>query len=319
MKNKIVESITKKIKTPDLIELLTDQLTFSELQSLLLKTIELKVKTRSLNDLLKDYQSGRFVKPSDVNPLIHRKLELAIFSLLPDNFEIIDLSPLAPLGTSSLLTTVHQNNVISTIRNTEVAADTTNILALECAVRRKDLYKADPKSFEKTKLCSGQRLTRAQSFEGEYFSAHFCVVALCTAGRDEGNTKFEIESLNEHIGFYIKIFDQLIDRKEIKNICVKFFNYEGYDNSGMQKKIQSHFDSRKDIYFRTEENSEFGKGYYSRLRFAISVINQNNQEFDYVDGGFVDWTSRLLNSKKERLLTSGVGTDYILRTIKMNA
>ena len=49
----------------------------------------------------------------------------------------------------------------------------------------------------------------------------------------------------------------------------------------------------------------------------ISVINQNNQEFDYIDGGFTDWTSKLLSNKKERLLTSGIGTDFLLRTIKI--
>jgi hypothetical protein len=49
----------------------------------------------------------------------------------------------------------------------------------------------------------------------------------------------------------------------------------------------------------------------------ISVVNKSNMEFDYIDGGFADWTSKLLNNKKERLLTSGIGTDFLLRTIKI--
>jgi hypothetical protein len=317
MKDKIIKGITEKIKNPNLIETLVNELTFSELQSVLLKTMELKVRKRNPGDLLNDYQSNRFVNPSDINPVIHRKLELGIFSLLPENFEIIDLSGLTPLGTSSILTTVHQNNIVSTLRNTEVAADTTNILALECALRRKIQYQNGPKNIQKTKLCSGQRLMRAQSFEGEYFSAHFCVVALCTAGKDEGNSKFEIESLNEHIAFYINVFDQLIDEKEIKNICVKLFEYEEFDNTELNKKIENQIASRKNVLFRIDDKSKFGKGYYSRLRFAISVTNRKGREFDYVDGGFTDWTSKLLNNKKERLLTSGIGTDYLLRTIKL--
>ena len=81
MANKIIEGITKKVKIPNLIESLVNQLTFSELQSLLLKTIELKVKTKTLSEILKDYQSNKFTKPSDINPIIHRKLELKIFCM----------------------------------------------------------------------------------------------------------------------------------------------------------------------------------------------------------------------------------------------
>ncbi|NQU86402.1 MAG: hypothetical protein HQ541_11630 [Mariniphaga sp.] len=167
MKQKIIDGIIKKTGIPDLIDVLVDRLSFSELQSLLLKIFELKTKKKSSNDILSEYQSNRFVKPSDINPVILRNLELKIFSLLPSDFELIELSPLTPIGTASVLTTTHQNNVISTIRNTEVAADTTNILALECAKRRKEWLTS-----KTVKLCSSQRLTRGQPFEDKNFSAH---------------------------------------------------------------------------------------------------------------------------------------------------
>jgi len=31
------------------------------------------------------------------------------------------------------------------------------------------------------------------------------------------------------------------------------------------------------------------------------------------DGGFTDWTARLLQDKKERLMTSGIGTEFVCR------
>jgi hypothetical protein len=315
MKNRIIERITNKLKIPNLIELL-EHLSLSEIQSLFLKIVESKVKTKSPDKILNEYQSNRFVQPSDISPIVRRTLDLHIFSLLPPDFELIDLSPLTPLGTASVLTTVHQNNIVSTIRNTEVAADTTNILALECALRRKKLLQKDPKSTKRVKLCSSQRLTRAQSFEGKYFSAHFCVIALCTAGKDEGNDRFESETLIEHIDFYIRVLDQLADKDEINIMNIKLFEYEGYDNASLFKKIENQYALRQDICIKTEKNSGFGKGYYRRLRFGISVINRDKEEFDYIDGGFVDWTGTLLNNKKERLLTSGIGTDFLLRTIK---
>jgi hypothetical protein len=317
MNSKIIGRITGKVGFPNLIDSIVHHISFGELQSLLLKIFELKIRKKEVNDILSEYQSNRFVKPSDINPVTHRKLELAVFSLLPEGFELLDLSPLTPLGTSSVITTVHQNNIISTIRNLEVAADTTNILALECALRRKDIYHKKPKDSGRVKFCASQRLTRGQPFEGKNFSAHFCIIAMCSAGKDEGNNRFEAESLEEHITFYINIIDQLIDKKEIKSIIIKLFEYNGSDNTDLFGIIESKFASRLDITIKIEKNSDFGKGYYLGLRFAIGVVDQNNNEYDYIDGGFTDWTARLLNNRKERLLTSGIGTDYMLRTIKM--
>lgn len=109
----------------------------------------------------------------------------------------------------------------------------------------------------------------------------------------------------------------MIDDSEVKNINLKFFDYGDYDNKAIIENIKRKVISRKKIDLKIEKNSSFGKNYYLRLRFMISVINHKNQEFDYVDGGFTDWTSKLLNNKKERLLTSGIGTDFLLRTIKI--
>ena len=314
MSQKIINGILKKVQIPDLVELLVDRISFPELQSLLMKVFELKIPRKSSTELLNNFTSSRFAIPSDIDPVIHRKLELDVFSLLPPGFELIDLSPLTPLGTTSILTNVHQNNVVSTIRNMEVAADTTNILALECARRRRELLKSDAKSNQAVRLCASQRVTRGQAFDNENFSAHFNVIALCTAGRDRGNDSFEISSLKEHISFYISILDQLADSRQIKRIHIKFYTYGGSDNSRLIERIASGFDPGDIVALKTEEDSEFGRNYYTRLRFMISVVNRSNQEFDYIDGGFTDWTVRLLGNKKERLLTSGIGTDYLLRT-----
>jgi hypothetical protein len=319
MDDRIIECISNRIKVPNLIELLSEKLSFSDLQSLLMRLFDVKVRTKNQIDLLKEYDTNRFVKPSDIDPVSHRKLELGIFSLLPEEFIAIELSPLAPLGTSSVLTTVHQNNVISTIRNTEVAADTTNILALECAIRRKKLLKNDKNSVDRIRLCSSQTVTRGQPFENKAFSSSFNVVALCTAGKDEGNDKFEVEALTEHISYYLRIFDRLLDPGDIKNIRIKFFEYDDSSNINLVEKIKSLIDFRKEIIIESELNSKYGKGYYTRLRFMINIVNQSNKDFNYVDGGFTDWTSKLLNNKKERLLTSGIGTYLLLRTVRLQS
>ena len=317
MTNKIHDKIIKKLGIENLIELLVNRLSFGELHSLLLKIFELKIVKKNYSDILNEYQSNRFTKPSDIDPIIQKKLELNIFSLLPREFKLVELSPLAPLGTTSVLTNTHQNNVVSTIRNAEIAADNTNILALECAKRRIELFKKDKQNRQTIKLCSSQRLTRAQLFDNKNFSAHFNVIALCSAGKDEGNDNFEIFNIEEHIKFYIDILEKIIDKNEITIINIKFFNYEEFDNSSIIGRVKNQFNHLDYIKFKIENDSDFGKNYYTRLRFMISIVNQNNQEFDYIDGGFTDWTRKLLSNKKERLLTSGIGTDYLLRTVKI--
>jgi hypothetical protein len=49
-----------------------------------------------------------------------------------------------------------------------------------------------------------------------------------------------------------------------------------------------------------------GREYYQTMCFWI-----RSEDIHLVDGGFVDWTQRLLGDAKERLLVSGAGSDRI--------
>jgi hypothetical protein len=52
------------------------------------------------------------------------------------------------------------------------------------------------------------------------------------------------------------------------------------------------------------------QAYYAGATVAVSVAGR-----EVVEGGFVDWTQRLLGDRKERLLVSGIGLD-LLSTIE---
>jgi len=318
MKDNIIDKIVQKIRIPNFLEIMVNNLSFSELQSLLLRLFELKSQKISENMVLSRYKSDRFVQPSDIDPILHRKLELRVFSLLAEDFEIIDLSPLTPLGSVSVLTNLNQNNVISTIRNNELASDTTNVLTLECAKRREELLQKDAKNSDIIKLCSSQRVTRAQPFDNPLFSAHFNLIALCTSGRDTGSDIFEILSLQEHIHFYLRVLENLLNTPMLNGIKLKIFDYDNHRNTRIVAIIKNDMHRFKDVEVTIDQNSDFGKTYYQRLRFMISLVDQEQQEFDIIDGGFTDWTSGLLQNKKERLLTSGLGVDFLIRTIKMD-
>jgi len=56
-----------------------------------------------------------------------------------------------------------------------------------------------------------------------------------------------------------------------------------------------------------------GLSYYQGPCFHIKASNKEGQQFMLADGGFVDWTRVLLADKKERLMTSAIGTELLCR------
>lgn len=56
-----------------------------------------------------------------------------------------------------------------------------------------------------------------------------------------------------------------------------------------------------------------GLGYYTGLCFHVSPLAPDGMRYPVVDGGFTDWTARLLEDKKERLLTSGIGSEFVCK------
>ena len=57
-----------------------------------------------------------------------------------------------------------------------------------------------------------------------------------------------------------------------------------------------------------------GLGYYRSFALRISPKAPDGGSYPIVDGGFTDWTARLLSNRKERLLISGIGTEFVCKT-----
>jgi hypothetical protein len=56
-----------------------------------------------------------------------------------------------------------------------------------------------------------------------------------------------------------------------------------------------------------------GLGYYTGLCLRISPAAPDGVRYPVADGGFTGWTARLLQDNKERLLTSGIGSEFVCR------
>lgn len=59
-----------------------------------------------------------------------------------------------------------------------------------------------------------------------------------------------------------------------------------------------------------------GLGYYDGPCFHLKMKNDRGQTFMLADGGMIDWTKQLLCDKKERLLTSAIGSELICRMFR---
>ncbi len=307
MKEKIIERILRTARVPDVLEVLTQRLSQSDLQSLLLEVYRRRTHALTPRHLLQQYEQNRFVQPAAVNPKQLLDFDRFAYSLLPSSFEVLELSPVCPLGTSSVVAPVHQDNAVTTIRNTEVCSDSTNALALECARRRRG---SSPSEAD-TKLCASHRLLRPHLPDDPASFPHFRIFSLCTAGRDRGSYAFEVAALREHLEFYLRLLQsagQAGFRLSAVRTSMTVFDETRYPV--LKAEVLDEFShSYPNVEFMFNQEQKSGQGYYLGVRFQIYATDQASGEYFLVDGGFTDWTQQLLSNRKERLLISGMGSE----------
>lgn len=303
--SKIVKTILEKIGNDDLINELTTKLSQSDISTLLLALSKEITEKSTPNDLLSKYASNRFVKPSALNPIKLKQVELSMLEMAErSGFTPVLLSPASLLGSSSVIAKVDQNNVISAVRGVELISDSTNMLAIYLANGIKN--KMIDNSQSDVHLSAACRVTRGQQFKGANAVPHFGLFTLVSSGKDTGSYRFEKETMARQIEFYIRYFGEKLGQE------VKVFLYmrKGYtDSNGLMDRIYDHLSGRVASSQLITEREESDNRYYQGINFKISV-----NEVSVVDGGFVDWTQQLLGSKKERLLISGTGMDMQLAT-----
>ena len=314
MKGKLLARLEKETGVADLLGLLAKKISPADLQSLLLAVYAERAAGWSPADLLYQYQHDRFVKPSTTPAGTMRMFDQLAQALTDGKFEWLELSPVAPLGSCAAIATVHQDKVMATARNSEVVADSTNVLALEAAVRRRELLRKNPKSAQAIRLCASHRLVRAQPLPGPHFLSHFRLFCLCTAGRDEGNFAFEINALKEHLAFYLQLMSLDGSPFSFENRTVKVTAMEPRLAKVIENEV---FENLENIYpqvaFSLWPERQQAMNYYQKVCFQINAANADGLEMNLVDGGATDWTQKLLSSKKERCFTSAIGSELACR------
>jgi hypothetical protein len=197
--------------------------------------------------------------------------------------------------------------VLTTSRACEVAADPTNALALEASVRR---------VHDRTttvRLGALQRVVRAQLF-GAGAQAHFGLFGLVTAGRDEGDYRFERRALAEHLRFAVASLAAA--RLRYVQLALTPLSEAGEQiAAAVTGDLSGGQDSGTAAVIVLDHTRSTGRGYYRDLCFKVNAqtgSNTTGSKLEEIgDGGFTDWTQQLVASSKERLLISGVGVDRL--------
>jgi hypothetical protein len=315
MSDRIVERIVREAEVPELVEVLAARLSAADLQSLLLEVYRRRAQAETPARLMERYATSRFTRPSPLAPGALLELDHLAFGLLPEAFVPLELSPMAPFGATAVVTGTSQDRIVTTVRQGEVAADSTNALALECALRRQALLALDARSGAPVKLAASQRLVRAQALAGPGFSAHFRLFALCSAGRDAGSFAFEIDSLCEQIGFHVRLVDAWRALgAPISGIRVALTPLDDGPAEALlrERVLEPLAAAHPAARFEIDLARTRGRGYYQRACFLLHALDAEGEALELCDGGFTDWTQQLVGSRKERLMISGIGAERLV-------
>jgi len=351
MESKIIQRIAAETAVPRLLTILAAELSASDLQSLLLAVYQRRAQTSRASVILARAVQNPLFAPTTVDARLLNTFDRIAFECAT-NFEALDLAPVIPLGTTSLLGGIDQNSLLTTIRNAEVLGDSTPAMALECGRRRQP--QAQRKDSPPVRLCSSHRVVRLQPFDFPGYTPHFRLFALATAGRDTGSGSFERQHLGEHIRFYLDLFRALNSAGfqltsplvEISDVSIteKLLGGAGVSLEQVRESVRAHIPGSSERFFsergitlaaapgnpaqgladalaaeypeavfRFNHARLEGLGYYTGLCLRISPIAPDGVRYPIADGGFTGWTARLLQDKKERLLTSGIGSEFVCR------
>ena len=253
--------------------------------------------------LMQRWRQDRYVQPDVCDPRLVWPLEARLWELLPDQFAGVDLSPVAPLGTCSAVGPVSQDRVISTTRGSEVVSDPTNVLALEAASRRQRA------GAPTVSLASCHKVLRGQPFDAPGVFQHFRLFALVTSARDRGSGRTEAAMLTTHLQFWARALEELLPARR-SAVRYTVFGFPPLSERIRDTVLPALDPLPPGVAVDEDPSRERARGYYQRG--AIRIEAEADGDWQEVgDGGFTDWTARLLNDAKERCLISCVATERL--------
>ena len=90
-RRRITDRISKETGIPNLVEILSERLAPSDLQSLMMEVYSRRAKSRKPKEMMANYADGRFMRPSPCNPKLLLEWDRVAFSRLPDGFQRVTM------------------------------------------------------------------------------------------------------------------------------------------------------------------------------------------------------------------------------------
>lgn len=205
------------------------QFSNSDIESLMMAMNEARADTATPRDVL---YGNRFNKPSPVNVRRLHEIEGLFFDELPD-INFVDISPLQPMGLSTLLTETSEKKIISATRNSEVNADPTNALFRLAYMDLKDM---DANDSSVVHLATNSRTARAQNFgKGSKLLPHFKSFSEVSVGfQSQRYGELELETLLSHLESELSVIEKIIPEDKVSvNISNTVFSRELSKNGAL--------------------------------------------------------------------------------------
>jgi hypothetical protein len=283
---------------------LAERLPASAVWSLLLDVMARRAARRTPASLLRQWTGDDYVRPTRVGQRTLVELDGHLLASA-EGFEALELSPVAPLGACSVPGLTSQNRVLSALRGTELVADPTNLLALECAARlRQDARRV-------IRLATSHRCVRAQAFPRRPgFSRHFRIFCLATAGREIRDHGFSVDAMVEQIHTHLGALERL----------------EGHGYAFPARRVTVlATDARASVGERVAQavrgapvaRGPLAHAYYDGgVRFLITARSVAGDDVPFIDGGVFTWLEALASNRRLSLVASGMGAELAIHLFR---
>lgn len=347
MRSTIPRRIEGELGIPGLLDALATKIPASDLRSLLLEVYRIRASGLREPSILAQAARDTLMAPSAVSARVLTAFDLAAFEAAAD-FDALDLSPVCPFGASTVLGRTSQNNVLTTIRNAEALGDSTIAMALEAARRRDSgelvrlcashrVIRLQPfevpgftPHFRLFGMVTAGRDAGSSRFETAHLVEHVGVYlrlfrALNTRGFSLRNPLVEFTDVT---AVEAAVDAAGVSREDVRE-SIRAHHLGGTERFLRERGIVFPVDVRHamlESHVIDPLRAEFpearyavnsarleGVGYYRRFALRISPEAPDGARYPVVDGGFTDWTARLRSNQKERLLISGIGSEFVCK------
>ncbi|KQM82532.1 hypothetical protein [Agromyces sp. Leaf222] len=253
--------------------------------------------------LLAQWADDGLVAPSPVDLRASVALDALALAAAPDHDALL-LSPVAPLGATSVLGPTSQDRVLSTIRPVEVVSDPTNVLALEAARRLRAA------TDDVVRLCTVHQTLRMQPAPaGRGRTRHFRMFALADAGRARADDGFEVDAVLGQLAAFRRLLDAAAAAGFGAGVGARAIVRADAGRTVLGDRVAAAIAAEWAEVDVVRE--ELVNAYYGGLRVGYGVHGRDGAFVELVDLGCFDWVAQLTADRRNRFVAGAIGIQLL--------